>query len=95
MVIRRRADEERRHRPQLAHRTAGASGSVTLRLYLDGVLQQYERFVKPSYEEFVLPTKAHADIIVPRGAENKVAIEIIAQHIGEHLWDDLDAAAGR
>ena len=62
---------------------------------LDGVLQQYERFVKPSYEEFVLPTKAHADIIVPRGAENKVAIEIIAQHIGEHLWDDLDAAAGR
>ena len=62
---------------------------------LDGVLQQYERFVKPSYEEFVLPTKAHADIIVPRGAENKVAIEIIAQHIGEHLWDDLDAAAAR
>ena len=51
--------------------------------------------VKPSYEEFVLPTKAHADIIVPRGAENKVAIEIIAQHIGEHLWDDLDAAAAR
>ena len=62
---------------------------------LDGVLQQYERFVKPSYEEFVLPTKAHADIIVPRGAENKVAIEIIAQHIGEHLWDDLEAGGGR
>ena len=48
---------------------------------LAGVLQQYEQFVKPSTESFVLPTKDHADIIVPRGAENDVAINVIAQHI--------------
>ena len=48
---------------------------------LAGVLEQYERFVKPSTESFVVPTKAHADIIVPRGVENVVAIEMLAAHI--------------
>lgn len=48
---------------------------------LSGILEQYERFVKPSTESFVVPTKAHADIIVPRGVENVVAIEMLATHI--------------
>ena len=52
---------------------------------LDGILQQYEQFVKPSTEAFVLPTKSHADIVVPRGIENTVAIELIAQHINQVL----------
>ena len=48
---------------------------------LDGVLQQYERFVKPSTEQFVVPTKRYADIIIPRGVENTVGVDMIAQHI--------------
>ena len=34
---------------------------------LGGILDQYERFVKPATEAFVVPTKRYADIIVPRG----------------------------
>lgn len=45
------------------------------------VLDQYERTVKPSFESFTLPTKAYADIIVPRGADNLVAIDLLLQHI--------------
>mmetsp|Transcript_11954 Transcript_11954/g.24293 ORF Transcript_11954/g.24293 Transcript_11954/m.24293 type:complete len:261 (-) Transcript_11954:77-859(-) len=52
---------------------------------LDGVLQQYEQFVKPSFDMFIGPSKCHADIVVPRGADNLVAIEIIAQHINSLL----------
>ena len=48
---------------------------------LTGILEQYERFVKPATEAFVTPTKEHADIIVPRGVENVVAIEMLAAHI--------------
>ena len=39
------------------------------------------RFVKPSYDEFCAPTKKYADIIVPRGVENDVAINLIICHI--------------
>ncbi|PRP76740.1 uridine kinase [Planoprotostelium fungivorum] len=48
---------------------------------LDGVLQQYQTFVKPSFDEYVLPTKKNADVIVPRGADNVVAIDLLVQHI--------------
>eukprot|EP00850_Spirogloea_muscicola_P009237 SM000051S17597 [mRNA] locus=s51:769535:770928:+ [translate_table: standard] len=45
------------------------------------VLDRYERSVKPSFEQFILPTKAHADIILPRGAMNTVAVAVIVEHI--------------
>jgi uridine kinase len=41
--------------------------------------------VKPAFEEFCLPTKKYADIIIPRGADNDVAIGLIVQHIQELL----------
>ena len=41
----------------------------------------YSRFVKPSYDEYCAPTKKYADIVVPRGAENDVAINLIICHI--------------
>ncbi|KAK9810102.1 hypothetical protein WJX72_004944 [[Myrmecia] bisecta] len=53
------------------------------------VLDQYERTVKPSFESYILPTKKHADIIVPRGAENEVAIDLILQHIKFRLAKPL------
>eukprot|EP00123_Amoebidium_parasiticum_P007748 comp18336_c1_seq1/m.19430 comp18336_c1_seq1/g.19430 ORF comp18336_c1_seq1/g.19430 comp18336_c1_seq1/m.19430 type:complete len:263 (-) comp18336_c1_seq1:102-890(-) len=50
---------------------------------LDSVLWQYVQFVKPSFEDYILPTKKYADIIIPRGADNNVAIDLIVQHIRE------------
>jgi len=50
-----------------------------------GVLRQYEKFVKPSFDEYISPTKKYADVIIPRGADNIVAIDLIAQHIRTQL----------
>jgi len=61
---------------------------------LDGILKQYERFVKPATEQFVLPTKKYADIVVPRGVDNAVAIDLIARHINDVLTErELQAEA--
>mmetsp|Transcript_14401 Transcript_14401/g.45400 ORF Transcript_14401/g.45400 Transcript_14401/m.45400 type:complete len:239 (-) Transcript_14401:90-806(-) len=48
---------------------------------LDSVLRQYMATVKPSFDEFCLPTKRYADVIVPRGAENDKAIDLIVSGI--------------
>lgn len=48
---------------------------------LSSVLAQYERFVKPSFDDYVTPTKKYADIIIPRGGDNEVAIDLLVQHI--------------
>uniref|UniRef100_A0A8D3CKT3 Uridine-cytidine kinase n=1 Tax=Scophthalmus maximus TaxID=52904 RepID=A0A8D3CKT3_SCOMX len=52
---------------------------------LESVLAQYINFVKPAFEEFCLPTKKYADVIIPRGADNIVAINLIVQHIQDIL----------
>ena len=52
---------------------------------LESILKQYATFVKPCFEEFTLPTKKHADVIIPRGVENMVAINLIVQHISNLL----------
>lgn len=41
--------------------------------------------MKPAFEEFCLPTKKYADVIIPRGADNNVAIDLILHHIHEIL----------
>ncbi|XP_004489614.1 uridine kinase-like protein 5 [Cicer arietinum] len=55
---------------------------------IQNVLDQYSRFVKPGFEDFVLPTKKYADIIIPGGGDNDVAIDLIVQNIrtkfGQH-----------
>lgn len=48
-------------------------------------LLQYAKFVKPSFEEFILPSMKHADVIIPRGADNEVAVDLIVQHIRTKL----------
>lgn len=48
---------------------------------LDSVIQQYEETVRPMHLEFVEPSKRYADVIVPRGGENVVAIEMVAAHL--------------
>ncbi|KAM4556984.1 uridine-cytidine kinase 2-B [Fundulus diaphanus] len=52
---------------------------------LEQVLSQYITFVKPAFEEFCLPTKKYADLIIPKGANNLVAINLIVQHIQDIL----------
>lgn len=52
---------------------------------LEQILNQYITFVKPAFEEFCLPTKKYADVIIPRGADNLVAINLIVQHIQDIL----------
>jgi uridine kinase len=52
---------------------------------LNDILEQYLTTVRPMHEEFVEPTKHFADIIVPHGGKNVVAIEMIAARIQERL----------
>ena len=52
---------------------------------VDSVLTQYEMFVKPSFEAYILPTRKYADLIVPRGGENTVAIDVMTKHIAERI----------
>jgi uridine kinase len=52
---------------------------------LNDILDQYLTTVRPMHEEFVEPTKHFADIIVPHGGRNQVAIEMIAARILERL----------
>jgi len=57
---------------------------------LDQVLQQYIQFVKPAFEEFCMPTKKFADVIIPRGPDNKIAVSLISQHIADLLSAPAD-----
>ncbi|CAH1776024.1 unnamed protein product, partial [Owenia fusiformis] len=52
---------------------------------IEGVLKQYTQFVKPAFEHYIEPTMTYADIIVPRGGENEVAINLIVQHVHTQL----------
>lgn len=51
---------------------------------LEQILSQYLTFVKPAFEKFCLPTKKYAGVIIPRGVDNLVAINLIVQHI-QHI----------
>ncbi|CAK5075700.1 unnamed protein product [Meloidogyne enterolobii] len=52
-----------------------------------GVLDQYIKFVKPAFDSFIAPSMKHSDIIVPRGGENLVAIDLIVRHIKNQLTE--------
>jgi len=52
---------------------------------MKGVLEQYSRHVKPAFDYYIAPSMTHADIIVPRGGENEVAINLIVHHVQNQL----------
>lgn len=52
---------------------------------LENVLNQYEKHVRPMHLEFVEPTKRYADIIIPRGGENQVALDMVNALIQDRL----------
>ncbi len=52
---------------------------------LESIIQQYTTTVRPMYTRFIEPSKRHADIIVPRGGENRIAIDMIKAKMKELL----------
>jgi uridine kinase len=52
---------------------------------MDSVLRQYEETVRPMYLQFIDPSKRHADLIVPRGGGNRIAIDMIKAKMRELL----------
>jgi len=52
---------------------------------VDKVLARYEDTLKPMHLQFIEPTKRYADIIVPQGGNNHVAIDILTQFIQKNL----------
>ena len=52
---------------------------------LQSVISQYLTTVKPMHEQFVEPSKRKADIIIPEGEENKVALDMLIQRVKKHL----------
>jgi len=55
---------------------------------VESVLEQYRRTVRPMHLEFVEPSKRHADVIIPRGGQNQVAIDMVLARVQSLL--DLD-----
>jgi uridine kinase len=51
----------------------------------ESVLRQYETTVRPMYLQFIEPSSRYADIIVPRGGENRIAIDMIKAKMRELL----------
>lgn len=52
---------------------------------LDSIINQYLTTVKPMHEEFVEPSKRNADIIIPEGGHNKVALEMVINRVKAHI----------
>ena len=52
---------------------------------LESVIDQYLETVKPMHEHFVEPSKKNADIIIPQGGHNRVALEMVIQRVKAHL----------
>ncbi|KAM9343076.1 uridine-cytidine kinase-like 1 isoform 1-T1 [Pholidichthys leucotaenia] len=57
---------------------------------IEGVIKQYNKFVKPAFEQYIEPTMRLADIVVPRGGGNMVAIDLIVQHVHSQLEESCD-----
>ena len=55
---------------------------------LDSVIEQYTSVVKPMFHQFIEPTKRYADIIIPEGASNVVAIDLINTKIAAILKEN-------
>ena len=52
---------------------------------LESVIQQYQETVKPMHEKYVEPSKKYADIVVPEGGKNLVALAMIQGYISRYL----------
>ena len=61
---------------------------------VDSIIRQYEESVRPMHLQFVEPTKRYADLIIPEGGHNKVAIDLLKTKIRELLRERGVAPVG-
>ena len=54
---------------------------------LDSIIEQYTRVVKPMYHQFIEPSKRYADIVIPEGVSNVVAIDLINTKVASILGE--------
>ena len=54
---------------------------------IDAIIRQYQRTVRPMHLEFVEPSKRVADVIIPRGGHNRVALDMVMAHVQGLLAD--------
>jgi uridine kinase len=62
---------------------------------LDSVIEQYLASVRPMHNQFVEPSKRHADVIIPEGGHNLVSIDLISGKIREKLASALHSVGGK
>jgi len=55
---------------------------------LESILTQYEEQVRPMYEQFIAPSKRYADIIIPEGGKNRVAVDLLVTKVRALLRGD-------
>ena len=60
---------------------------------LESVLNQYQQTVKPMHEQYVEPSKKFADIVIPEGGKNLVALDMIIDRISRHLEETCSTKA--
>ena len=55
---------------------------------LESVIDQYLTTVKPMHEQFVEPSKRYADLIIPEGGHNQVAMRMVVSRVRAHIFDE-------
>jgi uridine kinase len=57
---------------------------------VESVIKQYLETVRPMHQQFVEPSKRHADVIIPEGGYNEVGIDLISGKIRAKLQEELE-----
>ena len=60
----------------------------------EGVMERYQRVLKPMHEQFIEPCKRYADVIIPQGGHNNAAINVMAKFIKQQLREQLQVQNG-
>jgi uridine kinase len=56
---------------------------------IESIIDQYSETVKPMHEEFVEPSKKHADVIIPRGGENAAGLDMLITYMNKKLHEEV------
>jgi uridine kinase len=62
---------------------------------VESVIEQYIATVRPMHQQFVEPSKRHADVIIPEGGHNLVSIDLLSGKIRERLASALTSVGGQ
>ena len=56
----------------------------------EAVMERYTRVLKPMHQQFIEPTKRYADLIIPEGGSNEIAIHILKMYIEKQLYHEVN-----